>query len=183
MEYNIIWKIRLPRILWQAILGEHFLFPDFYYRPSLKILLQVPLYSVFPPEPNGGSSGDDLFSGTVSGGIFLYADHSSLYRFTDRHRFYPSGVQTDQSYGNTFSSRYHDRLYLFSGHRFCGDFCRGLRHCQPARMEPGKLFRYELEHERVAAVVIGVTILIIIFHVQADRELTSWEKPMPRVWV
>lgn len=51
MEYNIIWKIRLPRILMAAILGEHFLFPDFYYRPSLKILLQGHLCSVFPPEP------------------------------------------------------------------------------------------------------------------------------------
>lgn len=49
MEYNIIWKIRLPRILMAAILGGAFLFPDFYYRRFLKTRLPVRSCWVFLP--------------------------------------------------------------------------------------------------------------------------------------
>lgn len=50
--YNIIWEIRLPRILSVIILEEHFLYPDFFFRHFLITLLQVPLYLEFLQEPS-----------------------------------------------------------------------------------------------------------------------------------
>lgn len=164
MEYNIIWKIRLPRILMAAILGgalslSGFLLQTFFENP------------IAGPFVLGISSGAKMvvalamiyflgrFQVVSSYTLIIAAFIGSLIAT----RFYPFGVKTDQSYGNTFSSRYHDRLYLFSGHGFCGDFCRGLRHCQPARMEPGKLSGMNWSNVKVAAVVIGVTILITFF--------------------
>lgn len=180
MEYNIIWKIRLPRILMAAILGgalslSGFLLQTFFENP------------IAGPFVLGISSGAKMvvalamiyflgrFQVVSSYTLIIAAFIGSLIAT----RFYPSGVQTDQSYGNTFSSRYHDRLYLFSGHGFCGDFCRGLRHCQPARMEPGKLFRYELEQCEGGGSCHRSDDPYYIFHVQADRSLPAGRSLCP----
>lgn len=50
-EYNIIWKIRLPRILMAAILGGALSLSGFLYRLSLKTRLPVRLFLEFPREP------------------------------------------------------------------------------------------------------------------------------------
>lgn len=49
--YNIIWKIRLPRILMAAILGGALSLSGFLYRLSLKTRLPVRLFLEFPREP------------------------------------------------------------------------------------------------------------------------------------
>ena len=145
MEYNIIWKIRLPRILMAAILGgalslSGFLLQTFFENP------------IAGPFVLGISSGAKMvvalamiyFLGKF-GGIFVYADHRGIYWCLDRDRIHPSGIAENPPYGNTSGSGYHDRIYLFGSDRLCGNLCGGLGHRQSAWMESGKLFRHELE--------------------------------------
>lgn len=50
--YNIIWEIRLPRILSVIILGGALSVSGFLFRHFLITLLQVPLYLEFLQEPS-----------------------------------------------------------------------------------------------------------------------------------
>ena len=98
VEYSIIWKIRLPRILMAAILGgalslSGFLLQTFFSNPIAGpfVLGISETYRTF------------FVRGACAGGI---------YRIFVIDRINLTDVAKDPAYGITFGRWYHDRIYL-----------------------------------------------------------------------
>lgn len=122
--YNIIWEIRLPRILAAVILGgalsvSGFLLQTFFGNP------------IAGPFVLGISSGAKLIVALTM--IFLLGksivatsgrdDYCCFHRFHDFHGLCAPDRKESQSDVYAGYQRNHDRIYLFSSDRFCGDFC------------------------------------------------------------
>ncbi len=113
-EYNIIWKIRLPRILMAALLGgalslSGFLLQTFFSNP------------IAGPFVLGISSGAKMVVALKI--FFVYTDSCSIYRVADLDGIYPSDVEKSAAYGISSCRRNHDRIYLFGYHGFCCNLC------------------------------------------------------------
>ena len=100
VEYSIIWKIRLPRILMAALLGGALSLSGF--------LLQT------------------FFSNPIAGPFVLGISSGAkmAHWFVDIDGIHSFDVKEDSSYGIPFGRRNHDWIYLFRNYRFCGDICR-----------------------------------------------------------
>ena len=117
-EYNIIWKIRLPRILMAALLGgalslSGFLLQTFFSNP------------IAGPFVLGISSGAKM---VVALTMIVYLKYigrfsCSIYRITDLDGIYTSDVEKSAAYGISSCWGNHDRIYLFGYHGFCCDIC------------------------------------------------------------
>lgn len=123
-EYNIIWKIRLPRILMAALLGgalslSGFLLQTFFSNP------------IAGPFVLGISSGAKMvvaltmivYLKYIGRFFFVYTDSCSIYRVADLDGIYPSDVEKSAAYGVSSCRGDHDRIYLFGYHGFCCDIC------------------------------------------------------------
>ena len=122
--YNIIWEIRLPRILSVIILGgalsvSGFLLQTFFNNP------------IAGPFVLGISSGAKLvvallmiyfLSRSISHG-FCSHDHCSIYRFYDFHGIRPAGCKKSPQHVHVGYQRCHDRLHLFCSYRFRSYLC------------------------------------------------------------
>ena len=104
-EYNIIWKIRLPRILMAALLGgalslSGFLLQTFFSNP------------IAGPFVLGISSGAKMvvaltmivYFVNISEDFFVYTDSCSIYRVADLDGIYPSDVEKKCSIWHLFLS-------------------------------------------------------------------------------
>ena len=180
MEYNIIWKIRLPRILMAAILGEHslsgFLLQTFFENP-----LQGPLYSVFHPEPKWVALAMIYFLGrlqVVSSYTLIIAAFIGSLIATG---FILLVSRRINHMGNTFSSRYHDRLYLFSGYGFLVTFAEDsdIVNLHDGAREAFSGMNWEQCEGGGSCHRSDDPCYIFM---SKPIELTSWES-MPRVWV
>ena len=115
--YNIIWEIRLPRILAAVILGgalsvSGFLLQTFFGNP------------IAGPFVLGISSGAKLIvAREIYRGNLGRDDHCCFHRFHDFHGLCAPDRKESQSDVYAGYQRNHDRIYLFSSDRFCGDFC------------------------------------------------------------
>ena len=113
-EYNIIWKIRLPRILMAALLGgalslSGFLLQTFFSNP------------IAGPFVLGISSGAKM---VVALTMIVYLKYiGRFYRVADLDGIYPSDVEKSAAYGVSSCRGDHDRIYLFGYHGFCCDIC------------------------------------------------------------
>ena len=122
VEYSIIWKIRLPRILMAALLGgalslSGFLLQTFFSNP------------IAGPFVLGISSGAKMAVALTMIKIcrtffILHISRGSIYRFVDIDGIHSFDVKEDSSYGIPFGRRNHDWIHLLGHHRFCGDICR-----------------------------------------------------------
>ena len=122
-ECNIIWKIRLPRILMAALLGgalslSGFLLQTFFSNP------------IAGPFVLGISSGAKMVVALTMivylkyiGRFSSYTDSCSIYRVADLDGIYPSDVEKSAAYGVSSCRGDHDRIYLFGYHGFCCDIC------------------------------------------------------------
>ena len=124
VEYSIIWKIRLPRILMAALLGgalslSGFLLQTFFSNP------------IAGPFVLGISSGAKM-AVALTMIVFkicrtffiLHISSGSIHWFVDIDGIHSFDVKEDSSYGIPFGRRNHDWIYLFRNYRFCGDICR-----------------------------------------------------------
>ena len=183
VQMNIIWKIRLPRVLMAGVLGgalalSGFLLQTFFSNP------------IAGPYVLGISSGAKMmvalamiiFLKYYTSGIILCTDHCSIYRIYAFYRIYPASCKKDPEYGNPSGWRNHDRLYLLGSNRFCCDFCGGFRYRESARLVTGKLFRYELEQCKGGSAYGRNHSDPYLFPVKADRSVSAWEKCMRRAW-
>ena len=115
-EANIIWKIRLPRVLMAAILGgalslSGFLLQTFFSNP------------IAGPFVLGISSGAKMMVALVMifflercVCIFLYVDHCCICGCTYFHWIYPVVVQKNGTYGNPSCGWDHDWIYLLGNY-------------------------------------------------------------------
>ena len=123
--YNIIWEIRLPRILAVIILGgalsvSGFLLQTFFNNP------------IAGPFVLGISSGAKLVVALLM--IFLSQqidlhrvrsyDHCGFYRFHDFYGICSAGCEKSPQYVHAGHQWCHDRIYLFGSHRLRG-YVRG----------------------------------------------------------
>jgi len=130
-EYNIIWKIRLPRILMAAILGgalslSGFLLQTFFENP------------IAGPFVLGISSGAKM---VVALTMIFYLEWAR--NITSYTMIVAAFLGSLLSVG--FILLYYDRLHLLGGHGFCCHLRGGFRYRQPPRLVTGKLLRHELE--------------------------------------
>lgn len=122
-EYNIIWKIRLPRILMAAILGgalslSGFLLQTFFENP------------IAGPFVLGISSGAKMVVALTMIFYLEWARNITSYTMIvaaflgspSLRRLHSADVPTDQKYGRTSRRRYYDRLHLLGGHGFVVTF-------------------------------------------------------------
>ena len=103
VQMNIIWKIRLPRVLMAGILGgalalSGFLLQTFFSNP------------IAGPYVLGISSGAKMMVALAM--IIFYTDHCSIYRIYAFNWIYPASCKKNPEYGNSSGWRNHDRLYL-----------------------------------------------------------------------
>ena len=115
VEYSIIWKIRLPRILMAALLGGALSLSGF--------LLQTFFSNFFRSEDGCRTDYDCIFK-ICRTFFILHISSGSIYRFVDIDGIHSFDVKEDSSYGIPFGRRNHDWIYLFRNYRFCGDICR-----------------------------------------------------------
>ena len=108
VEYSIIWKIRLPRILMAALLGG---------------ALSLSGFLFFRSEDGCRIDYDCIFK-ICRTFFILHISSGSIYRFVDIDGIHSFDVKEDSSYGIPFGRRNHDWIYLFRNYRFCGDICR-----------------------------------------------------------
>ena len=123
--YNIVWEIRLPRILAALILGgalsvSGFLLQTFFNNP------------IAGPFVLGISSGAKLIVSLVmiymlekaavatSGHLIIAA----VLRFYDLHGLCPGYCKKSKKYVHAGNQRDHDWVYLFCGNGFCDHLCR-----------------------------------------------------------
>ena len=124
-SYNIVWEIRLPRILAVIILGgalsvSGFLLQTFFNNP------------IAGPFVLGISSGaklivafsDDLSFEQIGIHRFRSHDPSCFCRFHDLHGLCASCGKKSPQHVHAGHQWSYDRLYLFGHHRLCGNFCR-----------------------------------------------------------
>ena len=121
--YNIIWEIRLPRILAVIILGgalsvSGFLLQTFFNNP------------IAGPFVLGISSGAKLVVALLmifSEQIYLHGirsyDHCGIYRFHDLNGICAAGRKKSPQHVHACHQWRYDRLYLLCNHRFCGYIC------------------------------------------------------------
>lgn len=116
-EANIIWKIRLPRVLMAAILGGSIVIIRV---PASDIFLKSNCRSVrsgnFFRGEDDGSAGNDIFPGEICFCIFLYVDHCCICGCTYFHWIYPVVVQKNDTYGNPSCRWNHDWIYLLGNY-------------------------------------------------------------------
>ena len=129
--YQIVWKIRLPRIIAAVLLGgalsvSGFLLQSFFQNP------------IAGPYVLGISSGKRDY------GQFPWNGGSCICRFTACHGICPSDFVSGIEYVAACSVRYPDWLYLFSNYGFLCDVCGRFQYCQSSQLVDGKFFRYEL---------------------------------------
>ena len=122
--YNIIWEIRLPRILSVIILGgalsvSGFLLQTFFNNP---IAGPFVLRNFFRSQA-GSCTSDDLFSEQIYFHGFCSHDHCSIYRFYDFHGIRPAGCKKSPQHVHVGYQRCHDRLHLFCSYRFRSYLC------------------------------------------------------------
>ena len=103
--YNIIWEIRLPRILSVIILGGALSVSGF--------LLQT-----FFNNPIAGP-----FVLGISSGAKMVVALAMIYRFYDFHGICPAGCQKSPQHVHAGYQRCHDRLHLFCSYRFRSYLC------------------------------------------------------------
>lgn len=125
VEYSIIWKIRLPRILMAALLGgalslSGFLLQTFFSNPDRRT---VCTWNFFRSEDGCRTDYDCIFK-ICRTFFILHISSGSIYRFVDIDGIHSFDVKEDSSYGIPFGRRNHDWIYLFRNYRFCGDICR-----------------------------------------------------------
>lgn len=123
-EYNIIWKIRLPRILMAALLGgalslSGFLLQTFFFQSYCRTFRSR---NFFRSENGRGTYNDRVFE-IYRKIFFVYTDSCSIYRVADLDGIYPSDVEKSAAYGISSCRRNHDRIYLFGYHGFCCNLC------------------------------------------------------------
>ena len=122
--YNIIWEIRLPRILAAVILGGalvriRIFASDFFWKPDRGTFCPG---NLFRCQTDRGTD-DDLSSREIYCGNLGRDDHCCFHRFHDFHGLCAPDRKESQSDVYAGYQRYHDRIYLFSSDGFCGDFC------------------------------------------------------------
>ena len=118
--YNIVWEIRLPRILAAVILGgalsvSGFLLQTFFGNP------------IAGPFVLGISSGAKLIVALTMIyllGNFRTDDPGCVYRISDIHGICAFDLAKGKADVHACCKRYHDWIYLFCNNRFCGHFCR-----------------------------------------------------------
>ena len=169
MEYNIIWKIRLPRILMAAILGgalslSGFLLQTFFENP------------IAGPFVLGISSGAKMVVALAM--IYFLGRFQVVSSYTlIIAAFIGSLIAT--GFILLVSRRINHMATLLVAGIMIGYICSAVRQCQPARMEPGKLFRYELEQCEGGGSCHRSDDPYYIFHVQADRSLPAGRSLCP----
>ena len=139
-EYNIIWKIRLPRILMAAILGgalslSGFLLQTFFENP------------IAGPFVLGISSGAKMVVALTMIFYLEWARNITSYTMIVAAFL---GSLLSVGFILLMSRRIKnmagvDRLHLLGGHGFCCHLRGGFRYRQPPRLVTGKLLRHELE--------------------------------------
>ena len=141
--YQIVWKIRLPRIIAAVLLGgalsvSGFLLQSFFQNPiagpyvlgiSSGAKLVVALTMIFLLEKGIMVS---------SLGMVVAAFAGSLLGIC------PSDFVSGIEYVAACSVRYPDWLYLFGDYGFLCDVCGRFQYCQSSQLVDGKFFRYEL---------------------------------------
>ena len=123
-EANIIWKIRLPRVLMAAILGgalslSGFLLQTFFSNPiagPFVLGITSVCFGNFFRGEDDGSAGNDIFPGEICFCIFLYVDHCCICGCTYFHWIYPVVVQKNDTYGNPSCGWNHDWIYLLGNY-------------------------------------------------------------------
>ena len=95
VQMNIIWKIRLPRVL-------------IFFQPDRRPLCTGDFFG----GKDDGRSGDDHLFKILYLCIILCTDCCSIYRIHAFYRIYPASCKEDTEYGNPSGWRNHDRLYL-----------------------------------------------------------------------
>ena len=123
--YNIVWEIRLPRILAAVILGgalsvSGFLLQTFFWKPRSQVLL----YLVFHQVQTDRGIDNDLSAGKIHGSYFRTDDPGCVYRISDIHGICAFDLAKGKADVHACCKRYHDWIYLFCNNRFCGHFCR-----------------------------------------------------------
>ena len=123
--YNIVWEIRLPRILAAVILGgalsvSGFLLQTFFGNP------------IAGPFVLGISSGAKLVVALtkIYGCHIRSHDHCGIYRFSDFYGICPSDLKESKTDVHAGGKWYYDWIYLFGCDRFCSHFCRRFQHCK-----------------------------------------------------
>ncbi len=123
--YNIVWEIRLPRILAAVILEEHFQYQGFFCRHFLETRSAGPFVL-------GISSGAKLIvaltmiyllgkSMVATSGLMI---HGCVYRISDIHGICAFDLTKGKADVHACCKWYYDWIYLFCDNRFCGYFCR-----------------------------------------------------------
>ena len=124
--YNIVWEIRLPRILAAVILGgalsvSGFLLQTFFGNPDCGTFCT----GYFFRGKTGCCSDHDLSSGKRSMvATSASHDHCGLCRFFDFHGLCASDLKESTADVHAGGKRHYDWIYLFGCDRFCSDFCR-----------------------------------------------------------
>ena len=181
-EYSIIWRIRLPRILMAAMLGgalslSGFLLQTFFANP------------IAGPFVLGISSGAKMVVALTMIIFLKYIGHFSSYTLIVA-AFIGSLIST--GFILLMSKKVHHMAALLVGGIMIGYICSAVTDFVVTFAEDsdivnlhgwsqGSFSGMNWSNVKVAAVVIGVTILITFF--MSKPIGASWEKPMPRVWV
>lgn len=113
VQMNIIWKIRLPRVLMAGILGGALALSGFLLQTFFSNPIAGPyVLGILRGGKDDGRSGDDHLFKILHFGIILYTDHCSIYRIYAFNWIYPASCKKNPEYGNSSGWRNHDRLYL-----------------------------------------------------------------------
>ena len=136
--YQIVWKIRLPRIIAAVLLR----FPAAEFFPESDCRT-VCAWDFLRSQTCRGTD-HDLSSGKRDYGQFPWNGGSCICRFTACHGICPSDFVSGIEYVAACSVRYPDWLYLFGDYGFLCDVCGRFQYCQSSQLVDGKFFRYEL---------------------------------------
>ena len=124
VEYSIIWKIRLPRILMAALLGGALSLSGFLLQTFFSNRRTICTWNFFRSEDGCRTDYDCIFK-ICRTFFILHISSGSIYRFVDIDGIHSFDVKEDSSYGIPSCGRNYDRIHLLGHHRFCGDICRG----------------------------------------------------------
>lgn len=122
--YQIVWKIRLPRIIAAVLLGgalsvSGFLLQRFFPESDCRT---VCAWDFLRSQTCRGTD-HDLSSGKRDYGQFPWNGGSCICRFTACHGICPSDFVSGIEYVASCSVRYPDWLYLFGDYGFLCDVC------------------------------------------------------------
>ena len=178
---NIIWKIRLPRVLMAGILGGALALSGFYCRHFFQPDRRTVCTGDFFGCKDDGRSGDDhllKYYTLVSSYILIIAAFI--------------GSMLSIGFILLLARKIRNMATLLVGGIMIGYICSAVTDFVVTFAEDsdivnlhwlvtGKLFRYELEQCKGSSAYGRIT-LILTFSCQSRSERISWEKCMRRVW-